>query len=107
MKAKKSSVHSALSDFDLVDNIGIAKAASALARKKEEELLAELKVRYPNGASVPGGFYDASVSVMPGKETLDKEYVKSHMHPNTYRHALKVGESYLAVNVSAKKRVAA
>lgn len=107
MKAKARKF-SDLSDFDLVDRLGIAKAASALARSHEEELLAEVKRRYPKGgAALFGGFFDASVAMVPGKESLDREYVESHMHPNSFRRALKVGDPYLSIKVVAKRREAA
>jgi hypothetical protein len=96
-----------LSDSELVDAIGLAKANSAVALAREKALALELKCRYPDGGSPSGVLFDASVALHPGRETLDIEYVRSHMHPNTFRHALVRGEPFLAVKVVAKKKEAA
>lgn len=95
-----------LNDAELVDLAGEAKARTAQAKAEEDELLSELKRRHPEGAKLEGNIFDASVAVCPGRESWDSEWLRSHLHPNQLRHAIKAGVAFLTVKVVAKRRSA-
>ena len=96
-----------LDDAELVDLAGKAKALTAAVKAEEDELLAELKRRHPEGAKLSGTVFDASVAICPGRESWDSQWLREHLHPNQLRHALKAGVSFLTVKVVAKRREAA
>lgn len=92
---------------ELADRLGIAKAAVALAAEDEKAIADELKRRMPSGGSAIGVIYGAALSLVPGRESWDGEWLRAHLHPNSLRRAIKIGDPFMRITVSARRREAA